>query len=90
MLQEKRKVQESIRARFAGLARLKEMSDNSGADEDPQKTMALLAEMTYIEMIERRVSNLPTWPFDTRIRESFIAIFLSVTATVLLESSYQH
>lgn len=84
MSHEKRREEDLIHVQFARLAKPKrEIGNNVIGAEDLQKTLALLTDIASIEMIERKVASLPTWPFDTRIRESFLAILLSVIASVV-------
>jgi hypothetical protein len=36
-----------------------------------------------VEMLDRKIASLPTWPFDIQVVSRFITIVLSVTAVLL-------
>jgi hypothetical protein len=66
----------------------KSMGNNATNDPndsrlDSAKLIADLKSVIVLEIAERRVSSIPTWPFDTGVLGRLFAIVLSVTAIVL-------
>jgi hypothetical protein len=39
-----------------------------------------LTDLQEVEMLDRKIASLPTWPFDIQVVSIFITIVLSVTA----------
>ena len=50
---------------------------------DLQAGLAKLTDLQEVEMLDKRISTLPTWPFDINVASKFITIVLSVTAVLL-------
>ncbi len=51
--------------------------------EDVHTQLASLADLQELEMLDRKVASLPTWPFDIQVVSKFVTIVLSVTAVLL-------
>ncbi|OLE68022.1 hypothetical protein AUF78_18045 [archaeon 13_1_20CM_2_51_12] len=51
--------------------------------EDVHTGLARLTDLQELEMLDRRVASLPTWPFDIQVVSKFVTIVLSVTAVPL-------
>jgi hypothetical protein len=45
--------------------------------------LARLADLQELEMMDTKITSLPTWPFDIQVVSRLIAIVLSVTAVLL-------
>ncbi len=52
-------------------------------EADLRGELARLTELQRVQMLERKVASLPTWPFDIQAISKFITIVLSVTAVLL-------
>lgn len=76
MQQAKRLEQSWIREQFNQLT---EKPGNPG-HEDSQGVLARIEKLLTIQMLDQKVSAIPTWPFDTSILSRFVAIILSVVA----------
>ncbi len=82
MQQEKQREQASVRSQFNALT---DASNNPHLD-GPESVLIPLKTLVTFEVLklnERRVSAMPTWPFDTRILSRFAAIILSVITIIL-------
>ncbi|TLY13960.1 MAG: hypothetical protein E6K84_03205 [Thaumarchaeota archaeon] len=79
MQQEKRLEQSRIREQFNELAKKR---DNPG-HEDSRDVLTRMERLLTIQMLEQKVSAVPTWPFDTSILGRFFAITLSVAAILI-------
>ena len=79
MQQEKRLEQSRIREQFNRLAK---KPDNAG-HEDPGDILTRMEKLLTIQMLDQKVSAVPTWPFDTSILGRFFAITLSVAAILI-------
>jgi hypothetical protein len=42
-----------------------------------------LTDLQEVEMLDRKIAVLPTWPFDVNVVSKFVAIVVSVTAVLL-------
>ncbi len=79
MSTEKKHEQANLRGRFARLVR----DRNPNIDEASEATLADLRNLQALEMVERKVASIPTWPFDTVILSKLLVISLSVIATLV-------
>ncbi|HEV2118914.1 MAG TPA: hypothetical protein VGS11_02215 [Candidatus Bathyarchaeia archaeon] len=50
---------------------------------DVHKGLSRLTDLQEVEMLDRKIASLPTWPFDIQVVSRFITIVLSVTAVLL-------
>ena len=51
--------------------------------EEENATLAGIERLLALQMIDQKIANVSTWPFDTSILSRFVVIFLSVTAILL-------
>ena len=79
MQQEKRLEQSRIREQFNQLAK---KPDNAG-HEDPGDILTRMEKLLTIQILDQKVSAVPTWPFETSILGRFFAITLSVAAILI-------
>lgn len=83
MQAEKRRLLQEISARYQRLNSDPRAPMHGGTMEDVRSGLARLTELQEIEMLDKRISSLPTWPFDINVASKFITIVLSVTAVLL-------
>ena len=83
MQAEKRKLLQEINARYPRLSQNTMQSKENATMADVQVGLARLTELQEVEMLDKRISSLPTWPFDINVASKFITIVLSVTAVLL-------
>jgi hypothetical protein len=55
----------------------------SASLDDVRTELARLTDLQQLEVLDRKISALPTWPFDIQVVSKFITIVLSVTAVLL-------
>ena len=82
MLEGKQREQSSIRSRFSQLVN----ASNTSESEVSQSSVAYLKNLFMFEVLktdERRVTAMPTWPFDTRVLGRLAAIVLTVVAIII-------
>ncbi len=51
--------------------------------KDVHNALTRMTDLQQLELLDRKVSSLPTWPYDVQIVSRFITIVLSVTAVLL-------
>ena len=51
--------------------------------EEENATLAGIERLLALQMIDQKIANVSTWPFDTSILSRFVVIILSVTAILL-------
>lgn len=83
MQAEKRRLLHEINARYPRLSPGTVQSRENATMADVQAGLARLTDLQEVEMLDRRISSLPTWPFDINVASKFITIVLSVTAVLL-------
>ena len=83
MQSEKRRLLREIGARYPRPDSSVLGSSESATMDDVRAGLARLADLQEVEMLDRRISSLPTWPFDVNVASKFITIVLSVTAVLL-------
>ena len=83
MQAEKRKLLQEINARYPGLSPDAVQPRENATMADVQAGLARLTDLREVEMLDRKISSLPTWPFDINVASKFITIVLSVTAVLL-------
>lgn len=83
MQAEKRRLLREINARYPSLRPDALPPKENATMADVQAGLAKLTDLQEVEMLDRRISSLPTWPFDVNVASKFIAIILSVTAVLL-------
>jgi len=79
MQQAKRLEQSRIREQFNQLAN----SADSPVHEDSRDALTRIEKLLVVHILDRKVSAVPTWPFDTGILGRFFAITLSVAAILI-------
>lgn len=83
MQAEKRRLQHDIGARYSILTQSTTSDTSNASVDDLRKTLAGISDLQKLEALDRKVSSLPTWPFDIQVVSKFITIVLSVTAVLL-------
>ena len=82
MQAEKRLLRE-IGARYPRLNRDPSPPIENARLEDVNSRLARLTDLQELEMLNREVASLPTWPFDIQVVSKFVTIVFSVTAVLL-------
>jgi hypothetical protein len=83
MQAEKRRLLREINARYPALGPNTLQPKENATMTDVQAGLARLTDLQEVEMLDKRISTLPTWPFDINVASKFITIVLSVTAVLL-------
>lgn len=82
MRAEKGRLLREIGARYAQLNQDPSRPGETATLDDVRVGLARLAALQELEMMDRKVASLPTWPFDIQVVSKFITIVLSVTAVL--------
>ena len=83
MQAEKRRLQRDVGARYLQLSYTSSSPAENATLEDVRNALTRLSDLQQLEMIDKKVAALPTWPFDIQLVSKFITIVLSVTAVLL-------
>jgi hypothetical protein len=83
MQAEKRRLMQEVVARYPRLDKDQSPPKGTATMDDVHNRLARLSDLQEVEMLDRKVSSLPTWPFDIQVVSRFITIVLSVTAVLL-------
>jgi hypothetical protein len=83
MQAEKRRLLTEIGSRYPNLKQDPAPSRENATLDDVHNRLARLTDLHEVEMLNRKVASLPTWPFDIQVVSRFITIVLSVTAVLL-------
>ena len=83
MQQEKRRLVREIGARYPRLRQEPSQRNLNATLADVQAGVLRLTDLQEVEMLDRKIAALPTWPFDVNVVSKFVAILLSVTAVLL-------
>jgi hypothetical protein len=83
MRMEKRRLLREIGARYARLTRNARASTDDATMDDLRVGLARLTELQELEVMERKVASLPTWPFGIQVVSRFVTIVVSVTAVLV-------
>ena len=83
MQAEKRRLIREIGSRYPQLNQDPFPSRENATIDDVHKGLSKLTNLQEIEMLDRKIASLPTWPFDIQVVSRFITIVLSVTAVLL-------
>jgi hypothetical protein len=83
MRQEKHRLLREIGARFPRLEKDQDVTHQNATLDDVRLKLSKLTDLQEVEMLDRKISTLPTWPFDVNVVSKFIAIVVSVTAVLL-------
>ena len=83
MQAEKRRLLQEVNARYPKLGANTVQPSGNATMADIQAGLAKLSDLQEVEMLDKRISSLPTWPFDINVASKFITIVLSVTAVLL-------
>ncbi len=83
MQEEKRRLLRDIGAQYSQLNSTSPLKVENTSLNDIHVELARLTNLQQLEMLDRKASSLPTWPFDIQVVSKFITIVLSVTAVLL-------
>jgi hypothetical protein len=82
MQREKRRILREIGARYARHGDETVRPAASATLDDVRRGIARLEDLQELEILERKATSLPTWPFDIQLVSRFVTIVLSVTAVL--------
>ena len=83
MQAEKRRLLREIGSRYPRLDKDPSQPREKATLEDVHTGLTKLTDLQEVEMLDRKVASLPTWPFDIQVVSKFVTIVLSVTAVLL-------
>jgi hypothetical protein len=83
MQAEKRRLMQEVVARYPRLNQDQSQTKGTATMDDVHSRLARLTDLQEVEMLDRKIASLPTWPFDIQVVSRFITIVLSVTAVLL-------
>jgi hypothetical protein len=83
MQAEKRRLMQELVARYPRLKQNPSSPRETATLDDVNAGLARLTDLQEVEMLDRKITSLPTWPFDIQVVSKFITIVLSVTAVLL-------
>jgi hypothetical protein len=83
MQAEKRRLMQDVVARYPRLNQDQSQLKGTATMDDVHTRLARLTDLQEVEMLDRKIASLPTWPFDIQVVSRFITIVLSVTAVLL-------
>jgi hypothetical protein len=83
MQAEKRRLMREIGSRYPRLDKGQSEARETTTLESVNSALARLTALQELEMLDRKVAALPTWPFDIQVVSKFVTIVLSVTAVIL-------
>ena len=83
MQAEKRRLLREIGSRYPRLDKIQSLPKENSTLESVNSGLARLTDLQEVEMLDRKVAALPTWPFDIQVVSKFVTIVLSVTAVLL-------
>jgi hypothetical protein len=80
MQAEKRRLMQEVVACYPRLNQDPGQPKGTATMDDVHTRLARLTDLQEVEMLDRKIASLPTWPFDIQVVSIFITIVLSVTA----------
>jgi hypothetical protein len=80
---EKRRLLREVGARYPRLSLDPSPPKETATLDDVHAGLTKLTDLQEVEMLDRKIASLPTWPFDIQVVSRFITIVLSVTAVLL-------
>jgi hypothetical protein len=83
MQAEKRRLMREIGSRYPRIEKGQSLPRENTTLEDVNSRLAKLTDLQEVEMLDKKVASLPTWPFDIQVVSRFVTIVLSVTAVLL-------
>jgi hypothetical protein len=83
MQAEKRRLLHEIGARYPRINPDPSTPKESATLDDVHTRLTKLTDLKEVEMLDRKIATLPTWPFDIQVVSKFVTIVLSVTAVLL-------
>ncbi len=83
MQAEKSRLLREISCRIAGLGPSSAPAAEEPSLKDVHNVLTRMTDLQQLELLDRKVASLPTWPYDVQIVSRFITIVLSVTAVLL-------
>ncbi len=82
MREEKRRLLGEVGTRYACLSQDPSAAGETATLDDVRNGLARLMALQELEIMDRKIASLPTWPFDIQVVSRFITIVLSVTAVL--------
>jgi hypothetical protein len=82
MQAEKRRLMQEVVARYPRLNPDPSQPKGAATMDDVHTRLARLTDLQEVEMLDRKIASLTTWPFDIQVVSRFITIVLSVTAVL--------
>lgn len=83
MQAEKRRLLREIGGRYPRLDNNRSEPRESATLEDVHAGLARFTDLQEVEMLDKKIASLPTWPFDIQVVSRFVTIVLSVTAVLV-------
>lgn len=85
MQAEKFSRQRELGVKLSGLLRANTSTtqDRAASIENVQKGITELVQLKDLEITDRKLASIPTWPFDVQLLAKLITIVLSITAVLL-------
>ncbi|HVH14245.1 MAG TPA: hypothetical protein VNA15_00815 [Candidatus Angelobacter sp.] len=83
MQAEKHRLMQEVVARYPRLNPDPSEPKGTATMDDVHTRLIRLTDLQEVEMLDRKIASLPTWPFDIQVVSRFITIVLSVTAVLL-------
>ena len=83
MQQEKRRLVREIGARYPRPRQEPSQLNQNATLNDVHAGVVRLTDLQEVEMLDRKITALPTWPFEVNVLSKFVAILVSVTAVLL-------
>ncbi len=83
MQAEKRRLMRELVARYPRFNQDKALSHESATLDDVRKELAKMTELQELDLLERKITSLPTWPFDIQLLGRLITIIVSVIAAFI-------
>ena len=83
MQAEKRRLLQELAARYPRPGKDPSLLKENATLDDAHTRLTRLTDLQEVEMLDRKIASLPTWPFDIQVVSRFITIVLSVTAVLL-------
>jgi len=80
---EKRRLLLEVGARYPRLNHNPPQPTQNATLDDVHTRLARLTDLQELNMLENKISSLPTWPFDIQVVSRLITIVVSVTAVLL-------
>jgi hypothetical protein len=83
MQAEKRRLLKDVATRYPRLNQDPAPAKANATMDDVHTSLSRLRDLQEVDMLDRKIASLPTWPVDIQVVSRFITIVLSVTAVLL-------